>query len=139
MERQQQQRQPGGLVVGLTLVMIAGIAVWAARGTQRQQPAVTVTDEQPSSLVDHRSRSKAAHRLTCETIGRAIAEPMVSDVAFTIEEDADGTSRLMTAALLSGRRVDVNAVLRWHLDRGEWELLEARIGGAALLVTGRRD
>jgi hypothetical protein len=55
----------------------------------------------------------------------------------TIEAASDGASPLTTAALLNGRMVDVSAVLQWDAERQAWELLEARLGGAA--VVSKRD
>jgi hypothetical protein len=132
--------QPGrrsAVIVGVTLATIALVAVWSARHPPRPTPQDVPQSDLPRPAVVEPD-PKAAHRLACDTINRTVDAALVFDLRFTIEDAGDGTSLLTTAALLNGQRVDVSAVLQWDAERQAWDLLEARLGGAAV-VGWRRE
>lgn len=112
-------------VVIVAVVLIALVAVYEAR--QRTKPVeVTVADEiiAPSVEVDQR-QDEAAHVATCEAVENAIDATMEFDREYAVEELSDGTIRLMTAAMIDGRQVDVRAVVQWDDGRREWTIRNA--------------
>jgi hypothetical protein len=131
-----------GVVVGVVLLLIGGIAVYAARGTQETgKPSAIVRHDTKSRppVVDEQKRIEAAQVTTCTAIQKGVDASLTFDRAFTITPMSDGTSYLTTAALLNGRQVDVSAILQWDAQRQAWDVLEAYVGGAGVPIGQRAE